>query len=79
MAHYETFKARLEEDERALYMVMSVSEVMEEFHLLARPSIILACITGRVAARKVDGAEFSKAGMWLIARASAEAVWGNRK
>jgi len=62
-----------------LYAVLTVSEVMEEFHLSSRSNIVLACILGRVAARKVDAHEFDKGGHWLISRKSAEQKWGYRK
>lgn len=59
-----------------IFDVLSVREVMADLGVKQQKTVTLACMTGRVIARKCDAEPGSRGGQWLIDRASATKLWG---
>jgi hypothetical protein len=57
--------------------VISIKEARRIFSL-SRISIMMAILSGRVEARKLDDeSEFARAGYWIISQESAWKLWGD--
>lgn len=66
-------------DEQLLNRVITVKEAMEIFGIRQPGTVIMACLTGRVTARKADADVGVRGGVWLISAESATKFWRGSK